>query len=346
MKTVVSQGVLPTINRELEYIFDQEIKKAQDVHPSYARLWQSLKAVATGGGKRLRPRLLLQIAGRVDDPALRVAVAHELLHIAMLIHDDIIDKDDIRHGEKNLVGQYKDIYSKATTDVDTGHFAHAAAIIGGDVLVSYAHKLVAESGLDAETVEKLQRQLYCSVFEVIGGQLMDTEAPFMSDYYDPLTIYRYKTASYSFVSPILSGAIIAQLDAPTVSALKQYANALGIAFQLRDDDLGVFGDSSVTGKSSSQDLREGKKTKLIELFMERAGETEQQVFMASFGVKATSEESVESMRQLLVKSGARAAHDALIEAYLEQSLGAIKNIDEPLRQWLTAFAHENADRKL
>lgn len=342
----MNQPALDSINLELARIFDVEIAKAQAIHPSYVRLWESLKTIGMGGGKRLRPRLLLEVVGTNDERAVRVAVAHELLHIATLIHDDIIDSDDIRHGKKNLVGLYKDIYLEAEGRADIPHFARSAALVAGDLLLSYAHRLIAASGFDAELTATLQGLLYRSVFEVIGGQLMDTEAPFMNDYYDPLTVYKYKTASYSFVGPILSGAAIADLDTTTTEALEAYANALGIAFQLRDDDLGVFGDSALTGKSTSQDLREGKKTKLIELFKAHANETEQAAFMASFGSHAASDEAVQAMRELIVSTGARAAHDALIDEYLAQSLEAVQGIDEPLHAWLVSFAHQNADRKL
>lgn len=345
METDTQHGALEAINTELQRIFDTELKKATSIHPSYVRLWENLRAIALGGGKRLRPRLLLQIAGNLDESVVKIAVAHELLHIATLIHDDIIDNDDVRHGKKNLVGLYKDIYADAN-GVDTAHYARSMALIGGDLLLSHAHRSIAESGLDAELIKALQGLLYRSVFEVIGGQLMDTEAPFMSEYYDPITVYKYKTASYSFVGPILSGAAIAGLDQPTTLALENYANALGVAFQLRDDDLGVFGDSAVTGKSTSQDLREGKKTKLIELFKERANEAELAAFMASFGSHDASDEAIQALRDLIVSTGSRAAHDELIEAYLEESLKAIASVPEPLHAWLESFAHQNADRKL
>ena len=346
MKPDMSPQVLDSINDELKKIFDEEIEKSKSIHPSYERLWRSLESIALGGGKRLRPRLLLQVAGRTDTSAVNAAVAHELLHIATLIHDDIVDNDDVRHGKKNLVGLYKDFYRDASDNVDSAHFARGAALIGGDLLLSYSHRLITKSGFSLETTLQLQELLYRSVFEVIGGQIMDTEAPFMDEYYEPITIYKYKTASYSFVGPILSGATIAGLDKSTMDALEEYGNALGIAFQLRDDDLGVFGDSSATGKSTSQDLREGKKTKLVELFKERADHTELTSFMESFGSRSASDESIQVLRDMLISSGTRSSHDELIEAYLQRSLEAISDIEEPLRSWLTAFAHQNADRKL
>lgn len=345
MKPTMDDTSLTLINEELERIFDTEIAKASKIHPSYERLWQNLRDVSLGGGKRLRPRLLLKIADSDAEGVVKIAVAHELLHIATLIHDDIIDNDDVRHGKKNLVGTYKEIYGQAK-GVDVGHYARSAALVGGDLLLSHAHKLIAESGLQPHLVETLQGLLYRSVFEVIGGQLMDTEAPFVDEYYDPLTVYTYKTASYSFVMPILSGAAIAGLDPETTNALERYAKALGIAFQLRDDDLGVFGDSSVTGKSTSQDLREGKKTKLVELFKARAGEPDVSLFNASFGNRTANDEAIQQLRGLFISTGTREAHDALIDEYLRESLAAVEPIPEPLKSWLTAFAHQNADRKL
>lgn len=97
--------------------------------------------------------------------------------------------------------------------------------------------------------------------EVVGGELTDVESAFVHDMpFDPIKIYRYKTAGYSFVGPLLSGAYCHEESQDTIDSLRRYAISAGIAFQIHDDLLGVFGDERETGKSTLTDLREGKRT--------------------------------------------------------------------------------------
>lgn len=228
-------------------------------------LWKNIKDVSLVGGKRIRPFLTAVGYGRLDEKILPIAVAQELIHIAMLIHDDIIDLDDFRHGTKNIEGTYKDYYKKYLNNESAAHYASSAALLAGDLLIAEAYQLIAGSDLEQAIKLKISQQLSSSIFEVVGGELIDIEAAFVSDKdFDPITIYRYKTASYSFIGPLLSGAYAAELSADDVARLKRFAEHAGIAYQMQDDLLGIYGDSSKTGKSTTTDLEEAKCTYLVD----------------------------------------------------------------------------------
>ncbi len=155
---------------------------SRKVHPHYARLWNSIATLFDAGGKRLRPFMTLLTYQALQRQAchryLPAAVAQELLHQAMLIHDDIIDRDTIRYHVKNVSGQYRDIYKDIK---DKAHFADSSALLAGDLLLSEAHIQVSLASVDADIQAKSQEVLSQAVFHVVGGELLDTEASFLSD---------------------------------------------------------------------------------------------------------------------------------------------------------------------
>ncbi len=262
--TVFTQTAAAT-NEFLEKQFALRIKEAAAMHPSYASLWIETARVVTRGGKRLRPYLVMIGCGRYTSAAIPIAAAQELLHAAMLIHDDIIDRDNIRRGEPNINGAYSARYSQYLSPENAQHFAHGAGILAGDILISEAYRYITEFTIAQDISARLVKTMHTSIFTVIGGELMDVEAAFMHDVsFDPIMISRYKTASYSFIGPLLAGAYWAGASPDLLEKVTEFGTYAGIAFQLQDDMLNVFGDEHKTGKPVLADLREAKATYLIQ----------------------------------------------------------------------------------
>jgi len=315
-----------------------KIAAADDLSSAYGDLWRSISTLIQSGGKRVRPyMLLLSYAAFANDQAdyddaCRAALAAELLHSALLMHDDIIDRDSIRYGVPNITGQYMEAYAAEIADVrDRQHFASSAAIMGGDLLIAAAYNLLNEmAGIDDTRRRATVDCMAEGIFVVCGGELLDTESAFRKQPAPAIKIAEYKTASYSFIAPLCMGAILGGADQTEQNMLREYGRALGIAYQLKDDLLGVFGDSSITGKTTIGDIREGKKTYLIELFYERATSHMQDEFAAIFGVHDLTDEAYASAMQLLEKSGAKAACEEAIETYAQTARDAIEalGIDE------------------
>lgn len=278
------------VDAQMRSLFDERRRRAALINKSYAAFWDHIAEVAMAGGKRIRPYLTMVGNGSFDERVLPVALAQEFIHIAMLVHDDIIDQDTMRHGVNNMTGRYIDTYSPHVDDVRALHYANSAAMLGGDSLISEAYRLIETSTYSHEVRQKLSEQLATSIFEVIGGELLDVEAGFVTNVsHDPLTIYRYKTSSYSFIGPLLSGAYCAGTDDATLATLERFATNMGVAFQIQDDLLGVFGDEQQTGKSTTSDLREGKQTLLVRYHTDLMTPEQRERF-AWFGKQDASEE--------------------------------------------------------
>jgi len=316
---------------------------ARQISPRYVALWDSIETLLLAGGKRLRPHLLITAymayadEGKLDD-ILPAAVAQELLHSAMLIHDDIIDRDDIRYGVKNIAGQYDASYTPFLSDKsERAHMSLSAAILAGDILLSDAHRMLRSVNRPQELVDQATEILSRGVFEVIGGELLDTEVAFLpAGVINAETIAKFKTASYSFTSPLTMGATLAGASEGELYLLTQLSEKIGIGYQLRDDILGIFGDEAKTGKSNSNDIIEGKRTFLIEQFEAVASAPQRERFFELFHRAEATDTDIEEARQLLVESGAKEHVEQRIDTLREAAYGLIDQLsfNEPAKQEL------------
>lgn len=322
-----------------EYIksyFKYRKAEATELGNSYVRLWQSIENLVLAGGKRLRPYMLLATyqaynpEGSLND-ILPGAIAHELIHSAMLIHDDIIDRDSIRYGVKNVSGQYSEHYDQFFSDkTELTHMALSAALLAGDALIADAHMLVRKMNRPAELIDQAEAILNKEIFEVIGGELLDVEVAFLpKDTISLDTIAQYKTASYSFVGPLTTGAMLAQAPENDINVLKELSIIIGVGYQLRDDLIGVFGNPTTTGKSNSSDIQEGKRTYLVDLFEKQATTEQSEKFFAVFHHSDATEDALQTVRDLLTETGARAAVEQLVEQKRLQALEKVSSLSLP-----------------
>jgi geranylgeranyl pyrophosphate synthase len=295
----------------LDEYFNRHAARALEISPYYGTLWTEIARLVHAGGKKLRPKMTLmayQAFGGTDtEKVLPIAAAQELLHVGLLIHDDIIDRDTIRYGVDNIDGGYRKLYETLVGEMgERTHYAQSAAMLAGDLLLTGAQQLMLESNIEPERIIEVQKILGTGIFEVIGGELIDTESAFReAGTISAETVARYKTASYSFITPLLIGAVLAGASNEDQARIREFAEAVGVAFQLRDDLIGVFGDEAVTGKSTTGDIREGKRSLLIEQFYLSADGQQKIEFEQHFGKSDITPERVERVRQLLIDSGAR-----------------------------------------
>lgn len=313
--------------------FLERLETAAAMDPSYARLWQSFERLFVSGGKRIRPYVTLlayQAYANQDNIAniVPAAAAQEILHLAMLVHDDIIDRDRMRYGIANVSGQYDGYYAATIhDDSERQHYADSAGILAGDLLLSDAYELLAQCKVEPRLILAGQKILNEAVFNVVGGELLDTEAAFTSrELVRPLDIARHKTASYSFVSPLIMGAMFAGADEAEIETLRHVGTAIGIAYQLQDDILGMFGSSDVTGKSSTSDLAEGKYTYLVQLFYELAEQSHIEQYEQIAGTGNVTDDQAEKARALLIDSSAKNA----LETYMRKTQAEAQQLIEAL----------------
>ncbi len=318
------------VDEYLEDFFQIQGSQAKAISHRYEKLWQTASKLALAGGKRLRPYVMLlayrAFSDEAIDKVLPAAVACELIHLAMLIHDDVIDRDFTRYGMPNVAGQYLDEYKELAKN-DRLHFANTAAVLIGDALIAESHRLLAISSDDLLQLRKAQLAFSTAILHVVGGELIDTESSIrpVADTH-AITVARYKTASYSFIGPLSVGAHLAGADEDSIEILTQYADSLGIAFQLKDDLLGTFGNSAITGKSSDTDLREGKRTYLIEQFDKSSTEQARSDFYKLFGRQDLTDYQVDELRRALSDSGAVSLTEAAIDSYASKAESALTEL--------------------
>jgi len=320
------------ITQQLNAFFTASIQKSAALHPRYELLWRELARVTQNGGKRLRPKMVLlaydAFDGKDPDNIIPVATALEVLHSSLLIHDDIIDRELVRRGELNVSGMYEHAhYANVADDQLRRHYSDGAALLGGDLLLFATLNLIDSAQLDGPVRDRIHALIHRIIFEVVGGQLLDSEAAIVNGtVIDALTVAHYKTASYSFAGPLLTGALLAEAADADLKQLENFATNLGIAYQLHDDLLSVFGDEQVTGKSTSSDLREGKRTFLVEQFMQTAHADDAKAFQTLFGNSDLSHHDAERLKALLKSNGAIEKTETRIAHYKQAAKDALEQL--------------------
>jgi geranylgeranyl pyrophosphate synthase len=299
----------------LDAFFAERLERAAEHGGDYERLWVAARDAASGG-KRIRPALVLAahraFAGSESPSAVRLAAAFELLHTAFLIHDDVIDHDLVRRGAPNVAGRFAlDAVARGVPVARANDYGEASAILAGDLLISGAHRLVAELDAPGDVRAALLELLDECVFLAAAGEHADVRfaAGATPGERDILSMIENKTASYSFSAPLRAGALLGGATPDAVELLGEIGRHLGVAFQLRDDVLGVYGSAAVTGKSVLGDLREGKETLLIAY---ARGHTGWSAVSVEFGRPDLDDAAAARLRAAIEASGARSRVEDLI----------------------------------
>lgn len=273
------------------------------------------------GGKRLRGALVLlgcEAAGGTRELAVKASLGCELLHAYLLVHDDFMDRDELRRGGPTL-----------HVSLGREHGAHlggSIALLLGSLTQSWAHELLLATEAAPERVLQAARIFEEAIAEVTAGQMLDLLAsrrePTSAEV---LEIEQHKTGGYTFELPLLLGASLAGGSSSLASALRGYARPLGQAFQIADDLLGTFGAPEVTGKPNASDLREGKRTLLITRALELATPEDARTLRDALGREEMTDADADRLRELLRRTGAADAATADAERLCTQALLALES---------------------
>lgn len=271
------------------------------------------------GGKRIRAYLvyLAYTLYKGDEDAQKVflpSLSYELFQTGILAHDDIIDNSDYRRFKPSM-----------HIDLGGGHDGVSKSICVGDMGIVSALDIIAKSDFNSDI--KLRAVSHQSVVfaSTIAGELKDIEFETIDKVAEDeiLSMYRLKTAQYTVSGPVVLGAILAGADEGQISALSEFGDCVGISFQIRDDILGIFGETDTLGKSNTSDMCEGKKTILTAKFLECANESDKSAFLKVYGRPDSGEDELESVRKLLVKNGCYDYADMLCREYAEKAKNAL-----------------------
>ena len=322
-----------TVDAILDDFFRAALARSAAYGADYTDLWASLQR-ASQGGKRFRPALLTGIyrhlGGADETLAGTVAAAVELLHTAFVVHDDVIDHDEMRRGRLNVSGTFAERVRSAGGDPDRAATLGAAAgILAGDLALTGAHRLVASSTAQPATREELLTLLDHAIYVTAAGELSDVQnslGPVSATLAEVITMAAHKTAVYSFELPLQAGALLAGASRQTVDGLGRVGRLLGTAFQLQDDLDGVFGDEQLTGKSALTDLREGKVTPLV---VHARGTAQWPFVRRHLGTADLTLDQLEAVRAALESSGSHAFIADLAAEHLSSARRLAAQIDLP-----------------
>ena len=337
----------------LDVFVAQQAEALLDLGPDARRLTDAA-AGAVHGGKRFRAMFCHWGFRAVRPPAdeevaglSRATAALELLHASALVHDDYMDASDTRRGRPAVHKAFAAEAREAGWPGQPEQYGAAAAILLGDLLLSWADELLRGCGLDNGPVLDALRVFDLTRTEVVTGQFLDVsvQARGESDVEQAMRVLRYKSAKYSVERPLHVGAALAGGDAATHSALTAYGVPLGEAFQLRDDLLGVFGDPDATGKPAGDDLTEGKRTVLVALALQAAGPEDARRLDGALG-RPLDEGEVADLQALIERTGAPEQVEKRIEGLTSDALRALAEapFTEEARTRLAALAQAATQR--
>ncbi len=356
-RVAVGAGAIAHVSEPLAVLLDDFIRDRSAsviaLDPNLAEVTDEIEALVRAGGKRLRPAFVYwghRATGAAhDDEVLRPAAAVELLHTFALLHDDVMDRSAVRRGRPSAHAALAQLHEGT---LDLGHdraddesawFGWSAAILAGDLTYVWADELFEAAELPAPVLWRARRVFTELRTEVIAGQYLDLRLAADSSAREAgaARVALLKSARYTVTRPLLLGAALGEIDAAAHvhEALGTYGDAVGLAFQMRDDLLGLFGDPNETGKSRVDDLREGKRTVVMLRALRLADGPGRAVLQHALGNPCLDEDGAERVRQVVADSGALASVEALVAAQHTIALEAIDGvIPEPARSALRQLA--------
>lgn len=319
----------------LEAYFDARIAETEKEDALVAEALQHVKTMTLAGGKRLRPAFMLMgyeaAEGTDTERLINTSMAIELIHMFLLIHDDIIDRDALRHGVATLHERYADWGHRKLDLEDSRHFGNSIALIVGDMVYSFGNNILFHSGFPHEHVFAALSKMQRIVSHTCVGEAKDIYLEYRKNATseEVLKMYEQKTARYTFEGPLHLGALLAGGTPELLETLSKYALPLGIAFQIQDDILGIFGDEARIGKPVGSDIQEGKMTILVTKAFERSGEHQTELKQILARGEQLTLSDIERFRAIMIESGVLEETKTLARTSIHTAKEALSSITLP-----------------
>lgn len=267
----------------------------------------------------------------------QITAALEMFHAAALVHDDLLDQSDTRRGAPAVHKRFELLHADSSWAGSHERFGVAGSVLVGDLMLGWSSEIFGNALLKAPTpdFEAACRNEFSKMrVEVMAGQYLDVleenaaqTRPVSEAVGRANRVMLYKTAKYSIEAPLLIGAAFAGAEPGLLRSLSAFGIPLGMAFQLRDDILGVFGDPSITGKPAGDDLREGKRTVLVGLTRETLPSSVGRIFDELLTSRSLDGEQIGFLQRTITESGALAKTERMIDELAEESLNALDSLD-------------------
>ncbi len=301
------------VDKELEKYFDLEISDAFGVSKKEkelsTKILQHIKEHDLRPAKRLRGAFvyygyrLLKKDKEAD--LMYAAMSIELVHTALLIHDDFMDQDDTRRGKPTTHEFYKNYHIKNNFRFDPLHYGESMAVNSGDAALCLGYEILGQAKFDSELKIHALNRVFRGIMNTALGQSYDStlEAMGVATEKDITDLHLAKTAIYTYENPLHIGAILAGAKSDKLELISKYAIPGGVAFQLQDDILGLFGNPIKTGKPAHSDLRQGKMTLLIIKAFEFGNKIQKNRLKEIWGKRDLTEEEADEARNIVTETG-------------------------------------------
>lgn len=343
------------IDRELSVFWDEEMENncfgySTGQAELSRQILEHLREHNLRTGKRLRASFVwfgYQLGRKkIDEIKLyKACMAVEMIHTALLIQDDFMDEDSLRRG-------------RPTTHIcfargKDRHFGESMAVLASDVALTLGYQLLLNSGFEENLVRKALDCVLRGVINTGYGQAFDMEMGEVNEWdeEDVMALHKTKTAIYTYQNPLFVGGILGELSNDVMVLLSEYSMAAGVAFQLQDDVLGVWGDTEKTGKSSDSDLLQGKRTLLALKTLEMGNEEQKKCFLKVWGKKEAAEEDLDLAKKAIKDCGSYGYSVVLAKKLAEDSVDIVEklrgfDLDEEAILYLQGIAQYMVDREV
>jgi geranylgeranyl diphosphate synthase, type I len=321
------------LDPELKKYFDRKIKQSRRVDPLAGEAVKMIADFTLASGKRIRPAMVyygyLASGGKDGPEIIEASMAIELVHSFLLIHDDIIDRDDMRHGVPTLHERYRKIGQRIAPKKNAEHFGNSMAMIAGDMAAAMANEIMFNAKFPPELIIRALDKLQDIVYVTIPGEMLDVilEMKGKATEKEILRMHEGKTSRYTFEGPLHLGAILSGNGGENnLKAFTDYSLPLGKAFQVKDDILGVFGEEKKLGKPVGSDVIEGKQTILVLKALEKGSGNQKNIIKKCLGKKDLSKKELEEFRKVIIDTGSLGYSEDLAKKFAGDSLCALDQI--------------------
>jgi geranylgeranyl diphosphate synthase type I len=319
--------VASRVDKRLEALLAVERERWARVDEDLVPPIDEIARLVLAGGKRLRPAFCFWgFVGAGGDPTDELVIdagaALELLHAFALFHDDVMDGSLTRRGEPTTNAKFEASHGADKLAGESRRFGDGVAILVGDLAYVYSDQLMRNASPQAWTIWNELR------IELNFGQYLDMLGSVLNERRREKAerICRYKSGKYTIERPLHLGALLA---APTrddlIPVLSTYGLPLGDAFQMRDDVLGAFGDTAITGKPVGDDLREGKPTPLMAIASARANAAQLKELQL-VGNQDLTPEQIARVQEVIRETGALDELETVITRLTDEAIAAVQNV--------------------
>ena len=333
MNSSIRKECIVKIENKINEILDKEISKYKDNEFIKSSL-EELKRLSQGG-KRVRGYLIKlgqMLFGKDDDSYIDLAAAIEIFQTAILIHDDVIDEADKRRGMDTINYKYK------------GHIGISKAICIGDLGFFISYRIINNCKISDELKNEIAKVYSKTLHNTVNGEIVDVELPLKDmDYHQKMSddiiydIYVNKTAWYTIIGPILIGAASAGASEDDKNKLIEMGTNLGIAFQIKDDLLGIYSDYDKLGKTLN-DIKEGKQTIIYKYALDNANKDDIELIKKYYGNPKVNQKQSELVANLFDKIGAKSNAERLVKEYTDKGIEIIESMNLTNKDLFMEFA--------